>query len=127
MQPSFQLLDTSVGRWQRTIEADGRCALRKAPPTGRPERLTEVEEKRLIVALTARAMGQHPGAHRTPRLIADFRDKSGTESSITFADSLAPQLERPAEDPSVSAALVPRYRSKCGVLPEYHRRRLRPN
>jgi len=49
---------TSVFRWTRALETNGRRALRKAPRTGRPPLLTDAEKKRLVVALEAGALAQ---------------------------------------------------------------------
>ena len=49
---------TSVGRWASTLAANGVRALRKAPRTGRPPALSEVEKKRLVAALEAGALAQ---------------------------------------------------------------------
>src|SRR6266508_728947 len=54
---------TSVFRWARALETNGRRALRKAPRTGRPPLLNDAEKKRLIVALEAGALAQ--GCHRS--------------------------------------------------------------
>ncbi|MGH7248893.1 MAG: hypothetical protein ACREH9_12385, partial [Pseudomonadota bacterium] len=49
---------TSFWRWGRALAANGRGALRKAPRTGRPPRLTGAGKKQLAEALEARALAQ---------------------------------------------------------------------
>jgi transposase len=78
---------TSVGRWQQALEANGRRALRKAPRTGRPPRLTEVEKKRLVAALAAGAMAQGYSTDlwtlaRVGKLIEKISGKRYSESGV---------------------------------------------
>ena len=78
---------TSVGRWQQALEANGRRALRKAPRTGRPPRLTEFEKKRLVAALAAGAMAQGYSTDlwtlaRVGKLIEKISGKRYSESGV---------------------------------------------
>ncbi len=49
---------TSVWRWGQALAANGRRALRQAPRTGRPPRLSEANKKQLLAALKAGALAQ---------------------------------------------------------------------
>lgn len=48
----------SVSRWRQVLAAGGRRALRRAPRTGRPPRLSGAEKQQLVATLTAGAQAQ---------------------------------------------------------------------
>jgi transposase len=78
---------TSVGRWAGALEANGVRALRKAPRTGRPPALSEVEKKRLVAALEAGALAQGYSTdlwtlRRVGRLIEKISGEQYSESGV---------------------------------------------
>jgi transposase len=76
---------TSVGRWASTLAANGGRALRKAPRTGRPPALSEVEKKRLVAALEAGALAQGYSLwtlRRVGRLIEKISGEQYSESGV---------------------------------------------
>ena len=78
---------TSVWRWEHTLVANGRGALRKAPRTGRPPRLTEAQKERLIAALEAGALAQGYATDlwtlaRVGKLIKKISGKQYSESGV---------------------------------------------
>ena len=78
---------TSVWRWQQALAVNGRDALRKAPRTGRPRRLTAGQSKQLIGALQAGALAQGYATNlwtlaRVGRLIETISGKRYSESGV---------------------------------------------
>ncbi len=77
----------SVWRWQQALAASGRRALRKAPRTGRPPRLSETREKQLVEALEAGALAQGYATDlwtlaRVGKLIEKISSKRYSESGV---------------------------------------------
>ena len=83
----LQVSRTSVWRWEQALDANGRRALRKAPRTGRPPRLTDAEKKRLVVALEAGALVRGYATDlwtlsRVGKLIEKISGKRYSESGV---------------------------------------------
>lgn len=78
---------TSVWRWQQALRSRRRDALRRAPRTGRPPRLSEAQKKRLIAALAAGALAQGYATDlwtlaRVGKLIEKISGKRYSESGV---------------------------------------------
>jgi transposase len=78
---------TSVGRWAQRLAARGRAALRKAPRTGRPPRLSAAQTRCMIVALKAGARAQGYATDlwtlaRIARLIEIISGQQYSESGV---------------------------------------------
>ncbi len=93
---------TSVWRWQQTLNANGRAALRKAPRTGRPPRLTPTENKQLVAALKAGALAQGYSTDlwtlaRVGKLIEEISGQQYSESGVwRLLKSLNFSCQRPS-------------------------------
>lgn len=92
MQPAevarrLKVSRTSVWRWQQALRSKRGDALRKAPRTGRPPRLSDTQKKRLIAALAAGALAQGYATDlwtlaRVGKLIEKISGKRYSESGV---------------------------------------------